>query len=725
MKRGLNKENSLPDPEFGRESSESARAIHYVVQKDTLMTYVSALGAQADPEIVSGSTIERKIMSTKTSFKRIALVAVASMGFGVLTSVSPASAATAVLGNIGITSSSTALTIANVSATLTSTGAPATFTAVGGSTAKVTVDMDTYAAVTATITTNADYVTSTTDLAGTSANVETTEATYTFVAPSTAGTYYVVFVSTTTTTKAYLKLTVVNLGAKLGDGFSSTAGTVSVASATSATLNGIAGPANTVTLSASRTVATTGLGGVVTVTGGSSVIKTIGSGGTISADKLSAEIANGGLSAIDVVLTTPAAGTVTANFYAETSAGSGIYSATATSTVTITVNAAAVTNVYNAAKTTAYANTGGSAGTEANNTTYSAAGALSFAATLDAATERANVTVTQKDAAGNNLTSGFKTVSATITGAGLLSTGSSATGASVSSSAAAVTTVAAYSNGSVGPGVITVSVDGVVVKTITVIFYGTVAKLTATVKKSYIPVSTSAAAAVISVLAVDSLGQAVADTPVITSATPGVISSGTCAASNPATPVEAICTATSTATAGSSVLTLTASGDATVTTTVTINVSLATASTAVFTTDKATYLPGQEATLTLTLTDANGKPVGSAEYSAAFAAGTQGKPSQSIITPLNFSATDTNVTVLDGKSTVKFFVPNIPGPVTITGTLAAAGVGGSSAKVITPVTFTVTDSATMSALTTLINSLIAKINALNKLVIKIQKKVKA
>ena len=92
MKRGLNHKNSLPDPEFGGESSESARAIHYVVQKDTLMTYVSALIAQADLRKLRGSTIERKQMSTKTIYKRIALVAVASLGFGVLTSVSPASA---------------------------------------------------------------------------------------------------------------------------------------------------------------------------------------------------------------------------------------------------------------------------------------------------------------------------------------------------------------------------------------------------------------------------------------------------------------------------------------------------------------------------------------------------------------------------------------------------------------------------------------------------------
>jgi hypothetical protein len=58
------------------------------------MTYEKGLFAQADPEIVSGSTIERKKMSTKTIYKRIALVAVAALGAGVL-SVAPASAATA------------------------------------------------------------------------------------------------------------------------------------------------------------------------------------------------------------------------------------------------------------------------------------------------------------------------------------------------------------------------------------------------------------------------------------------------------------------------------------------------------------------------------------------------------------------------------------------------------------------------------------------------------
>jgi hypothetical protein len=660
-------------------------------------------------------------MSTKTSFKRIALVAVAALGMGVLTSVSPAHAA----------ASAAAITTAGSVTSVDANWGSASSTATLAITSAFTADADgqtlaTVASITSpsgaagTVAFALDSSSSTDALSNTNKTVTNTSAggvtavTSTNVLTVTAdkpGTYTVALTGTgaggasTTVTFNFAAIY-----AKTGDGL--TSGTAS-----KTTVNGVAGPANTVTLAASGQGTTARL---ITISGTGS----IATGGTVATGGQSSVLAAGtSQTAVDIVIVTPTVGTATVSIY-DQSATAGIYSATPLSTVTITVNAAAQTNVYNAAKSTFYANTGGGSGTEANNTTYSAAGALSVAATLDAATEVANVTVTQKDGAGTNLTSGFKTVSATITGAGLLSTGSSATGASVSSSAAAVTTVAAYANGTVGKGVLTVSVDGVVVKTITITFYGTVAKLTATVSKSYIPVSTTNAAAVISVLAVDSLDQPVADTPVITSATGTVISSGTCAASNPATPVNAICTVTSTAVAGSSVLTITAGGAATVTTTVTINVSKATANTAVLTTNKATYVPGEEATLTLTLTDADGKPLGSSDLAAAVAAGGL-KVSSAITTSLKFNSTDTTITVLDGKATVKFFVPTTPGPVTISGTLLAAHSASSADKVMTPVTFTVSDSATMSALTTLINSLIAKINALNKLVIKIQKKVKA
>jgi hypothetical protein len=79
----------------GGEFDESARAIH---REDGLKTI------QAESGIVLESTIERKQMSTKTTFKRIALVTVAALGFGVM-SVAPSNAAIA-----GLTSTLSAST---------------------------------------------------------------------------------------------------------------------------------------------------------------------------------------------------------------------------------------------------------------------------------------------------------------------------------------------------------------------------------------------------------------------------------------------------------------------------------------------------------------------------------------------------------------------------------------------------------------------------------------
>ena len=71
---------------------------------------------KAASENVSFATIERKIMSTKTNFKRVALVAVASLGFGVLSSVAPASAVATTwnLGNANQMQYINAITLAQV-----------------------------------------------------------------------------------------------------------------------------------------------------------------------------------------------------------------------------------------------------------------------------------------------------------------------------------------------------------------------------------------------------------------------------------------------------------------------------------------------------------------------------------------------------------------------------------------------------------------------------------
>ena len=96
----------------GGEFDESARAIH---REDGVKTI------QAESGIVLGSTIERKQMSTKTTFKRVALVAVAALGFGVM-SVAPSNAAnSADIMTLGATASSATTAVA-VSTTVSFTG---------------------------------------------------------------------------------------------------------------------------------------------------------------------------------------------------------------------------------------------------------------------------------------------------------------------------------------------------------------------------------------------------------------------------------------------------------------------------------------------------------------------------------------------------------------------------------------------------------------------------
>ena len=60
-------------------------------------------------ERVSITTIERKIMSTKTTFKRVALVAVSALGLGLLTTVP--SQATVTAANVTISATNQAITL--------------------------------------------------------------------------------------------------------------------------------------------------------------------------------------------------------------------------------------------------------------------------------------------------------------------------------------------------------------------------------------------------------------------------------------------------------------------------------------------------------------------------------------------------------------------------------------------------------------------------------------
>jgi hypothetical protein len=135
----------------GGEFDGSARAIHRSGEKGPLMTYEKALISQAELRIVRGSTNERKQMSTKTLRKRIALVAVSALGFGLVSTVPAfalartASAGTSTTVQAGVSSTLTTLTLSAPLAAATpdtivvaSTTGPAggaiTITDIGGST---------------------------------------------------------------------------------------------------------------------------------------------------------------------------------------------------------------------------------------------------------------------------------------------------------------------------------------------------------------------------------------------------------------------------------------------------------------------------------------------------------------------------------------------------------------------------------------------------------------
>jgi hypothetical protein len=141
------------------------------------------------------------------------------------------------------------------------------------------------------------------------------------------------------------------------------------------------------------------------------------------------------------------------------------------------------------------------------------------------------------------------------------------------------------------------------------------------------------------------------------------------------------------------------------------------------TTDKATYLPGEKIVLTLTARDKGGFAI--ADTDAATDILAAGGISSSVAISGDTS-TATDPAIVGGKKTWTIYAPLGSGPVTFTGkTGAVAGTYAPATVATLTASATVSASTDISALTTLVNSLIAKINALNKLVIKIQKKVRA
>jgi len=85
----------------------SARATHLMVKNDSLITYEKAFGGQAViKKFFIATFLERKIMSTKTSFKRIALVAASALAIAGFSAV-PANAANGTATGVSIANTTT------------------------------------------------------------------------------------------------------------------------------------------------------------------------------------------------------------------------------------------------------------------------------------------------------------------------------------------------------------------------------------------------------------------------------------------------------------------------------------------------------------------------------------------------------------------------------------------------------------------------------------------
>jgi hypothetical protein len=406
----------------------------------------------------------------------------------------------------------------------------------------------------------------------------------------------------------------------------------------------------------------------------------------LGAGNYSADVASTSNTAVEVTakikatLDTPSvAGTYVFKF--TPSLKSGVAGAIVASPVTWTVTVNAADVKASAATSTSILNAG-----ETNTATADATVYASKALSADAA---AVIVVTQKNASG---TSVAESLTAIVTGPGLIGVGSNPT---TISAQGRVLTVAAgqhigvFADGTAGVGTVTVATaSGVVLATESVTFYGDIARIVATPIKSVI--ATGSNSDVISAVAYDAAGVTVgagtlyatsADLATINnSATSATIVNGV--AKFPATGVK---TGTANIVIGSGTL---------VSNPVAVRVE-GTPATVKLSFDKAKYLPGEAATITVQVLDATGLTLSPKTYSNLFATG-------GIVPSYAFgsgSADLTSVSVTTDTATVKTYKVFMP---LVQNTVKISATGGSSlpvaGQVVVSAEAVVEDSAQKAAL---------------------------
>ena len=389
-----------------------------------------------------------------------------------------------------------------------------------------------------------------------------------------------------------------------------------------------------------------------------------------------------------------------------------------------------------------------------NSTIYKASSTTAPTSTTDATaivadatagTQRANILVTVKNSADAALNG--QTVSAAISGPGLIAwdadgTGNGTARGSVSYSMGSsenVEYLVVNGDGTGGVATITFSVGTTVLGSETITFYGAVAKYTASanVVASVGASNTDA----VNVIATDAAGVVVPGATIYafssSTAIAAVELSDTTAASAVAessvgtagsyVSAKAIGTAgfTVTPVAGTTATSVTITfGDAstlatsTVTTTAVVSIGSVEATTVTLTTDKKTYAPGEAVKLTLTYRDSLGRLTGTNPGTTLIGASASSVSLGGASLPAA-GALATKV----GTKTYDVFAPLTGGPVTVTITSGtdATHLATAARSVASSVTFSVTDPT--AALATQIDALNAKIVALNALIAKIMKKL--
>jgi hypothetical protein len=308
-------------------------------------------------------------------------------------------------------------------------------------------------------------------------------------------------------------------------------------------------------------------------------------------------------------------------------AGGGTLASTAqTLTITVTQNAATDTV---AASADSFINAGETVSATADATVT---GTMT-ASTSDAA---ATIKVSLKNAAGVATTA--ESYTATISGPGVLGSGPYGNGTTTHSIAAAGRAltvkngdvVAVFPDGTSGVSTITIgSAAGVILATEKVTFFGAPAKIVTTVKKAVI--GTGSQSEVLSIVVTDAAGTNVSNLTSVnivssdTTKIAGAYSSASVSGSYSATTGAYLVGLTGVA-AGTANITVTTKASATATTgvdaaAVSVRVGSSTPAAVKVSLDKSSYAPGEKATLSVVLTDADGLVLADGTYTSIFATG--------------------------------------------------------------------------------------------------------